>query len=145
MEVIVTACPECGARGGACEVRYHECLVREFSDPAFGAVHHLTVAAYMLQHSSRLSRDGWLETRQLLRAFLDDNQDPARVRRQNARRVDSGRRDWKIASPDGLPVIRTIRWAKTVLDVRTEEAGGYCADVTAWARAVLTAAEALEV
>ena len=32
----------------------------EYVDPAYGAVHHLTVAAYMLQHSSQLSREGWL-------------------------------------------------------------------------------------
>ena len=36
-------CPECGAPAGECETRYHECLAKEFSEPGYGAVHHLTV------------------------------------------------------------------------------------------------------
>jgi hypothetical protein len=141
----MTSCPECGAPDGACEARYHECLVKEFTDAVYGAVHHLTVAAYMLQHSSKLSRDGWLEMRRLLRAFLDENKGPVEVRQQNAARVDSGRRDWKIASKDGSLVIQKAAWTKTVLDVHLENAEAYCADVTAWARAALDEAEPLEV
>ena len=53
-------CPECGAPAQSCETRYHECLVKEFSEPGYGAVHHLTVATYMLQHSSKLTKEGWL-------------------------------------------------------------------------------------
>ena len=141
----MTICPECGAPGGACEARYHECLVKEFSDADYGTVHHLTVAAYMLQHSSKLSREGWLETRQLLRAFLDENKGPAEIRRQNSLKVDSGHRQWKIASSDNLPVIHGATWTKTVLDVRLENAETYRADVTAWARAALVDAASLEV
>ena len=62
-------CPECGAPAGKCESRYHECLVKEFSEPGYGAVHHLTVSAYMLQHSSKLTREGWLFERDLLNDF----------------------------------------------------------------------------
>ena len=141
----MTVCPECGAPGGACEDRYHECLVREFSDAAYGVVHHLTVAAYMLQHSSKLSREGWLETRKLLRAFLNENKGPAEIRRLNGRKVDSGRRGWKIASKHGVPLIPGMTWTKTVLDVRMENPQTYRADVTAWARAALADVEGLEV
>jgi hypothetical protein len=118
--------------------------VRELTDPAYGAVHHLTVAAYMLQHSSKLSRQGWLETRRILRAFLVGNQSPAEIRKQDGRRVEAGQRDWKIASPDGNPVIRKSAWSKTILYIRLDSSQAYCADVAAWASAVLAEAEQLE-
>jgi hypothetical protein len=128
-------CPECGADG--CEERYHACLVQEFTDPGYGAVHHLTVAAYMLQHSSKLTKEGWEYERKLLRAFLVENQSPEQVRSRSKAVVDSGKRKFKIASKGGLPVIAKIMWAKTILDVRMENAESYCADVTEWASSVL--------
>ena len=89
-------CPECGAQDNACEARFHECLALEFSDAAYSAVHHLTVAAYMLQHSSKLTRDGWLHERNLLREFLVENKPPAFIRQQNKVLVDSGKQAFKI-------------------------------------------------
>jgi hypothetical protein len=136
-------CPECGAPVNACGTRYHECLVKEFEDAGYGAVHHLTVAAYMLQHSSNLTRAGWLHERELLREFLVENKSPAFIRIQNKDLVDSGKRTFKIKSKDGLPVISKITWAKTILDVRMENAELYCEDVTVWARSVLEEAEAV--
>ena len=82
-------CPECGAADSVCETRFHECLTREFEDPAYGAVHHLTVAAYMLQHSSKLTREGWLHERELLKEFLVENYPPELIRKQNKDLVDS--------------------------------------------------------
>lgn len=76
-------CPECGAEEAACESRFHECLALEFQNPAYGAVHHLTVTAYMLQHSSQLTREGWLHERELLRQFIIDDKPPAFIRKQN--------------------------------------------------------------
>ncbi len=136
-------CPECGAPEISCNARLEEFLALEFTDPGFGRVHHLTVAAYMLQHSSRLSREGWLYERQLLGEFLVENKSPERIRRQNQDLVDSGRRAFKFESRDGLPVIHKTAWAKTILDVRTETPDVYCADVTAWARTALEEAERL--
>ena len=130
-------CPECGAADSACEARFHECLALEFSDTAYGAVHHLTVAAYMLQHSSRLTREGWLHERNLLREFLVENKPPAFSRRQNRDLVNSGKRAFKIKSTDGKPIIRKTVWTKTILDIRMEDAKDYCEDVTAWAKSVL--------
>jgi hypothetical protein len=91
-------CPECGALGDACEARYQACLVKEFTDAQYGAVHHLTVAAYMLQHSSRLTPEGWLYEREILREFLLENKPPAIIRKQHKAAVDSGRRSFKITS-----------------------------------------------
>ncbi len=98
-------CPECGAPDNDCETRYHECLVKEFTDADYGAVHHLTVAAYMLQHSSKLTKEGWLFERNLLKEFLIDHKSPSFIRKQNRDKVDSGKRAFKIVSKDGLPKI----------------------------------------
>ncbi len=136
-------CPECGAPDDACEQRYHECLVREFSQPGYGAVHHLTVATYMLQHSSKLTKEGWNYERDLLREFLVEKKPPAFVRMQNRDQVDDGKRKFKIKSTDGRPKIGRARWTKTILDVSLEDPEAYCRDVTAWAQASLHDAEDL--
>ena len=136
-------CPECSAPETLCQTRFDEFLVLEFTDAGYGAVHHLTVTAYILQHSSKLTREGWLHERELLREFLVENKLPAFIRKQNRDLVDSGKRTFKIKSRDGKPVINKTSWTKTILDVRTVNAEVYCADVSAWARAVLDEASDL--
>jgi hypothetical protein len=137
-------CPECGARDTLCQERFDEFQALEFTDAAYGAVHHLTVAAYMVQHSSKLTREGWLHERELLREFLVENKPPAFIRKQNKDLVDSGKRTFKIKSSDGKPVINKTSWTKTILDVRVENAQVYCDDVKAWARSVLEDAERID-
>ena len=135
-------CPECGADD--CRSRFDEFLVLEFTDAGYGAIHHLTVTAYMLQHSSQLTREGWLHERELLREFLVENKPPSFIRKQNKDLVDSGKRTFKIKSRDGKPVIEKTTWKKTILDIRTGNAETYCADVVAWARSVLEETQGLE-
>lgn len=138
-------CPECGAPDNLCQTRFDEFLVLEFTDAGYGAVHNLTVATYMLQHSSKLSKEGWLYERQLLRDFIIENKSPAMIRKQIKDTVDSGKRTFKFKSKDGVPVINKTTWTKTILDVRTENAVVYREDVNAWARSVLDEAEELKV
>ena len=130
-------CPECGAPDNLCQTRFNEFLVLEFTHAGYGGVHHLTVTTFMVQHSSKLTREGWLFERDLLREFLVENKPPAFIRKQNKDVVDSGKRKFKIKSRDGLPVINKTTWTKTILDVRTENAEVYCEDINAWARSVL--------
>jgi hypothetical protein len=137
-------CPECGAPDQQCQTRFDEFLVLEFTDAGYGAVHHLTVATYMVQHSSKLTREGWLFERGLLREFLVENKPPSYIRRQSKDAVDSGKRKFKIKSKTGMPVIDKTTWSKTILDIRTENTEVYCQDITAWARSVLEEAEAIE-
>ena len=139
-------CPECGAEFTSemnCQIIFDECMTMEFSDPNFGSVHHLTVGAYMLQHSSKLSREGWISLRQLLREFLVENKSPLEIRRQTKSIVDSGNRNWKISSRNGMPFIDRRIWAKTILGVHMNEYKTYCADITDWARTVLFDSEAI--
>jgi hypothetical protein len=134
-------CPECGAPENMCQARFDEFLILEFSDPGYGIVHNLTVATFMLQHSSRMSREGWLYERELLREFLVENKSPELIRRQHKDVVDSGRRTFKFKSKDGKPVIDKATWAKTILNVRPEDPEIYCQDITAWAKSALEEAE----
>jgi hypothetical protein len=137
-------CPECGASMDACKARFDELLALEFTRAAYGAVHHLTVAAYLLQHSSNLTPEGWLYQRGLLNKFLCGNKPPAFIRRQNRDTLDSRKRSFKLKSKTGLPVIRRSTWSMTILDVPVETPEAYCAGVRAWAGAVLGDAESLE-
>ena len=130
-------CPECGSPETSCKARFDESLVLEFTDAGFGAVPHLTVATYMIQHSSNFTQEGWFHMRGLLREFLVENKSPAFIRSQNRDLVDSSKRRFKITSKDGLPVIKKHMWAKTIVDVRVETVEVYCADVVEWAGTVL--------
>jgi hypothetical protein len=138
-------CPECGASDHLCQTRFDEFLALEFTDAGYGAVHHLTVTTFMIQHSSRLTRESWMYERELLREFLVENKSPALVRKQNRDLVDSGKRRFKIKSKTGVPVIGKTGWTKTILDVRAESAEVYCEDITAWAKFVLEEAEAIAI
>jgi len=91
----------------------------------------------MVQHSSRLTRAGWQYERDLLREFLVEKKTPAMIRKQIKDTVDSGKRTFKFKSKTGVPVINKTTWAKTILDVRAENAEVYCEDITAWASSVL--------
>lgn len=138
-------CEECGAAGNECETRFHECLGLEFTDPADGRVHHLTVSAYMLQHSSRLTREGWLYERGLLHEFIMEGKPPAQMRLERKDAVDSGTRTFAIKSRDHQPVVLHTPWSRTILDVRSATADVYCQDVTTWARAVLDDSEKISI
>jgi hypothetical protein len=115
----------------------------EFTDPGYGAVHNLTVATFMLQHSSRMSKEGWQYERDLLREFIVEKKSPSLIRQQVKDSVDSGKRKFTFKSKDGVPVISKSAWRKTILDVHAENADVYCEDIQVWARSVLEEAEEL--
>ena len=145
MEEKMVACSECGALLSAdesCAERFDRCLAKEFEDwTGYGAVHHLSVTCYWLQHPSRYSRQGWLEARGQLADYLMAGKAPAKVRAQNRQRLDSGRRAWHVTRGERVVLPEGATWSRTVADVRLESAAAYCADVIAWARAVLSDTE----
>ena len=138
-------CPECGAADNLCQTRFDEFLVLEFTDPGYGEVHNLTVCTFMVQHSSRMSKEGWLYERQLLREFVVEKKSPSLIRQQIKDSVDSGKRTFTFKSKTGLPVVNKSTWTKTILDVHAENAEEYCKDINAWARSVLEDAEKLTI
>jgi hypothetical protein len=141
-----STCPKCGAQlptGETCRERFDLFLAKEFENPGtYGAVHHLTVASYMLQHNG-YSREAWPKVREMLRQFIEDGLTPAEARRQNRQQVDSGKRTWKVTGGEKLPEVDQIDWTRTVADVRLDTVEHYQEDITAWATSVLSDTEEL--
>ncbi|MCC6179396.1 MAG: hypothetical protein IT305_29155 [Chloroflexi bacterium] len=147
-------CAQCGAAlpdDTTCQALFDRCLAREFEDPAYGAVHHLTVPAYLLQHNG-YSRSGWLEARRLLDGFVQGGLTPSEARRQSARAVarrkqsassaNGGRAQGSRSSPK-LDRADRVQWTANIGDVRLEHADVYCDDVRRWAARVVADASAL--
>jgi hypothetical protein len=142
---LIATCPHCGATfpsGETCRERFDTAQMMELGDPAYYAVHHLSVVCYMLQHNM-YPRDGWLAARQLLYQFVYESLAPAEARRQNRRMWDSGRRRWSLTKGTKLKQVNDIDWRRTIADVRLDTAEHYCADVREWAIAVLADTAAL--
>ncbi|MBK8899784.1 MAG: hypothetical protein IPM53_01250 [Anaerolineaceae bacterium] len=133
-------CLQCGAKvppGGQCRDRFDLCLAYEYENPTtFGAVHHLTVACYMLQHNA-YSRNVWLEAREMVALFIYKGTTPADVRKRNRQKLDSGQRSWRITKGEKLSEFDTIVWSHTIADVRLDNPEIYCADIKRWAITVL--------
>ncbi len=141
---MLNKCGKCGAEYGGeedCRKRFELCLAKEYENPsAYGAVHHLTVICYMLQHNE-YSHRAWLEAREMLRQFVRKGITPARLRRENRAKVDGGRRKWSITQGDKYARFDSIVWTRTIADVRLDDPQVYCADVRQWAESVLADTE----
>jgi hypothetical protein len=67
-------CSECGAvlqDESSCQEIFDSFLALEFEDPAYGEVHFLTVACFMIQHQ-RYSDEALAWIAQSLRAYLEE-------------------------------------------------------------------------
>ncbi|MGH2446231.1 MAG: DUF5946 family protein [Candidatus Limnocylindria bacterium] len=131
-------CESCGATytdGGSCQGRFDHALALEFTDPEYGTVHHLTVAAFMLQHD-RYSHAGWLAARSLLSDFVHGHLQPQDARGR------SRQTDASIARPAGFRGFGEIRWTRTIAEIGFEDAAKYRQGVRAWAASVLDDSEA---
>ncbi len=104
-------------------------LAREFEDPEYFAVHHLTVAAYRLQHPEGTTDHALAVLLGVVRAAIDGGLDGPRLRKHNMwvsqrlREHPPGR----VPRPEG-------RAATRVTDVaRARDAAEHCALVRRWA------------
>ncbi|MEX2446850.1 MAG: DUF5946 family protein [Dehalococcoidia bacterium] len=133
---------ECGDDRAACAAAWDASLALEFRDPEYGAVHHLTVAAFMLQHGSRLSAEGWVAMRDRLRRFIVEGETPERARREavrHPRAPESGSLTRaRERGPSGL------QWSHAIAGVRRDDGATYRADVASWAASTLAEAEAFD-
>ena len=135
----MTPCPDCGAPiadRDTCRTLFERLLAHEYAfPPAFGAVHHLTVAAYSLQHPRGYSHDAMRMWRVIIAESLDGLSTPAnflerarahftggvRVREPGAEPPDGWPRSWPVTaadvagSPDAATHIDLVRrWAAAV-------------------------------
>jgi spermidine synthase len=128
--------------GEACEDRFNITQLKELEDPAYYAVHHLSVLCYMLQHNA-YSREGWMAVRDLLLQFVHRDLTPAMARQQNRVRLDNGHRTWSITKGAKLPGVKATAWTFTIAGVRLDTAEVYCADVRRWAESIVEDSEPL--
>lgn len=81
----------------------------------FGAVHHLTVPCYFLQHPTGYGRDVLDAWRELIADALDGRATPRALRQRTGRRFAGSRR---VRDPDaGVPSDWPAAWTMTVVDV----------------------------
>lgn len=140
-------CPECGAVIAAdktCQDIFDAFLVLEFTDPAFGEVHMLTVACFMIQHG-RYSDEGLAWIKEQLRAHLEANTPVEYIRRKAGREANQANRNWKVTRQPGQPPAPKIHWSMTIAEVEAgclDETGApdaerYGALIRDWARSTL--------
>lgn len=141
-------CPECNAVGRdglTCRDHFDQMLAWEFEDPGgAGAVHHLTVLCYNLQHPRVYSPEGLVAAQTLLVQFVADGLSPQQVRNQIGAGHDSAKRAYRITGSSGTQgsYARPVQWTVTIGDVAAGGLDGYCERVTAWAVSVLEALRA---
>lgn len=132
-------CEQCGAAFDemTCEDCFNQMLIWEFDNTeGAGAVHHLTVLAYHLQHPRTVSAEWITKARDLLVEFLENGASPQHIRREWRDQVDSGKRSIKFKG-QSMPL--DIQWTMTIQDVLRHGLTDYCATVETWARSVLAA------
>jgi hypothetical protein len=139
-----SCCPECGATyrtDETCEDRFSAGQGQEMMNPAYLAVHHLSVPCFMLQHN-RYSQDGWIRVRQVLARFVS-GLTPQEALRAYRNAVASGNRMYSFTKGPKLAGVESIAWTRTIADVRLDTAEHYCADVWAWAERIVHDSEDL--
>ena len=112
-------CSLCGAATDAaitCQDRFDEFLALEFSNPAYGKVHMLTMSCFMIQHQ-RYSDPALLWMQHTLRDVLENGVNPSEIRFQMSSEVDQGKRDWKIERQPHERELPHIHWSITIADV----------------------------
>jgi hypothetical protein len=133
-------CQKCGAEflsGETCRERFERCLTLDYEQPeSYGAVHHLVVACYMLQHNE-YSRRGWLAARALVDDAIHHGTAPADIRKRNRRSFDSSQRKWKLTQGEKMGGVGGIRWTRTIAGVRLDSDEAYRETVRLWVEAVL--------
>jgi len=136
-------CPECGASlpdEKSCQDEFHQLLLWENQYPSFGAVHHLLVLGYHLQHPSLYSPAGLKYGLELLVDFLEKDLTPGEARRRGRDRLGSGQRAWKITgTPESHGLYpHPVNWSIRISDITAAGPPDYIANVKAWARGILS-------
>lgn len=132
----MAACLHCGVEN--CEAKFRECLVRDFTEPGYGVIHHLTVSAYMLQHNGYTDEMSSAMAHFVLR-HLD--KPPSEAEKQQIRAWTDGPQRVTRRGP-APPIAPPGGWSLTIGDVDLESADCYRNTVRAWAQAVASASPA---
>jgi hypothetical protein len=140
-------CSVCGAvlpEGSTCQSIFDEFLSLEYTDPAYGEVHYLTVTCFMVQHE-RYSDEALIWTKATLRAYFDEQLTAYQLRQRAAQATNRATRTWKVTRrADALPLPK-VAWTMTIVDVAQsiQDPEKYCEQVRRWAGATLQQIECL--
>ena len=132
-------CPDCGARLAepeTCRGRFGACLTLEYLHPTtFGAVHHLSVMCYALQHN-QYAKVAWLDARDILAQCVSGGLTGAEFLRMSRERLGT-KRNGSISRGKKLTDVADIPWSVRVVDIATADPATYEADVLRWAASVV--------
>jgi hypothetical protein len=128
-------CQHCGYAN--CQDMFHHALTLDFTDLEYGAVHHLLVTTYMLQHN-RYTATAAKDIVAVMQTLLETT--PSEYHKRLIRQQASN--TTHVIRREPAPPLRT-RWHYTIggVDISSNEA--YIRTVRAWATA--TFAEFLEI
>jgi hypothetical protein len=122
-------CVHCGLED--CEARFHECLMLDFSDGNYGAVHHLVVSTYMLQHN-RYTDEAARDMLAFIAKQLEST--PTEFDKEQIRSKTQG--ETRVIRRDPAPRLE-VHWRLTINDVDTRSGDAYQRTARSWAKATL--------
>lgn len=134
-------CAECGAmlpEGNTCQTIFESFMNLEFSDPAYGQVHFLTVSCFMIQHG-RYGDEALAWVQSAMRLYLDEGVAGHELTRRAAQALGQTTRTWKVMRQPNAPPLPHIAWDITIADVSqsAHDAARYREHVARWARRTL--------
>jgi hypothetical protein len=134
-------CPICGAvlpEGSTCQSLFDEFLNLEYTDPAYGEVHYLTVTCFMVQHE-RYSDEALIWTKATLKAYFDEHLTAQQLRQRAAQATNRDTRTWKVTRRADARPLPKVAWTMTIVDVAQsiQDPEKYCEQVRRWAGATL--------
>lgn len=137
------SCRQCGAvydDGADCESSFHALLAYENERPAaFGAVHHLTVATYYLQHPAGYTHEALAHWREIVSLALDGRASIRELRELSGRRFEGSKRvrEAGASAPGWWPA----KWPLAIQSVFTPgidvDVDSYVDRAREWAQATL--------
>ncbi len=146
---VTWVCPECGLRPRDaidCRAAFDRLLAFEFEVPAAFAAHHLTVAAYYLQHPSGHAPAVLAMWRTLLADALDGRATPGELRRRASARFEGPERVREAGA--GAPPWWPRQWPETVEAAlppdESRDPAAHVERVVRWARSVRRALDDAE-
>jgi hypothetical protein len=136
-----STCPECGAAlpvGTTCRDIFERMLALEFGHPeTFGAVHHLTVLCYNVQHPGAFTDEFWDYSAALLTEVIERDISGAELRQRMRHELAAGNRRIKIKGRPTKP--RRYPWPMRAVDVPMDHPQRYVERVREWARSIVGA------
>ena len=110
--------------------KFMECLGKEFSNKEYFSVHHLLVLCYMIQCDAY--NDKYKEKAYKILDKFIDGKEPKDIIIENKLFFDE-KNNVSIKKEKDKCEIKSNKWEKTIMDIRTDNAENYCNDVKSWA------------